>query len=144
MNFFDRELKRLLENKTDISDVKFVGRVCYGRISDKLRVRIEFVTIGIAEHYEALKATIINRNDGSVDVLTLRFSDILGKKPVVNPNFKDGICPYIWRYGEKTEWYIYTPTEADFRTIREALNNYIDVFREQTQEIESGMTISHS
>lgn len=106
-NFFEQEIKRLLRNEAAISDMRFAGRACFGRISDILRVRIEFVTLGTADHYEALKATIINRNDGPIDALTLRFSDLLGKKTVANPNFSNGICPYIWRYGEKTEWYVY-------------------------------------
>lgn len=142
MNYFEQELRRLFENDASISDKRFVGRIFFGRLTDSLRVRVDFVTMGTADHYEALKATVINRNDGPVDALTLRFSDLLGRKVVSNPNFKDGIFPYIWKYGDKIEWYAYKPTKADYDKLSEALNNYFDVFREPRLELEqSGQTM---
>lgn len=142
MNYFEQELRRLFGNDTAISDKRFVGRAFFGRLTDNLRVRVDFVTMGTADHYEALKATIINRNDGQVDALTLRFSDLLGRKAVSNPNFREGISPYIWKYGDKIEWYVYTPTKADYNQISEAINDYLDVYREPRLEQEqSGQTM---
>lgn len=147
MNYFEQELRRLFENDAAISDKRFVGRAFFGKLTDNLRVRVEFVTLGTADKYEAIKANIINRNDGPVDALTLRFSDLPGKKMVSNPNFRDGIAPYIWKYGDKIEWYVYKPTKADYDQISESLNDYFNVFREPTQEMEqsgqskSGLTM---
>lgn len=142
MNFFEQELKKLTGYIADLTDKKYVGRACFGKLTDNLRVRMELVTQGWADHYTAVKATIINRNDGPVDVLTLRFSDLLGKKTVSNPYFNDGIYPYIWNSGDKIEWYVYKPTKADYDQISEALNNYFDVFREPKLEMEqSGQTM---
>lgn len=142
MNYFEQELRRLFGNDTAISDKRFVGRAFFGRLTDNLRVRVDFVTMGTADHYEALKATVINRNDGQVDALTLRFSDLLGRKAVSNPNFREGISPYIWKYGDKIEWYVYTPTKADYDQIFEAINDYLDVYREPRLEQEqSGQTM---
>ena len=142
MNYFEQELRRLFGNDTAISDKRFVGRAFFGRLTDNLRVRVDFVTMGTADHYEALKATVINRNDGQVDALTLRFSDLLGRKVVSNPNFREGISPYIWKYGDKIEWYVYTPTKADYDQISEAINDYLDVYREPRLEQEqSGQTM---
>lgn len=142
MNYFEQELRRLFGNDTAISDKRFVGRAFFGRLTDNLRVRVDFVTMGTADHYEALKATVINRNDGQVDALTLRFSDLLGRKAVSNPNFREGISPYIWKYGDKIEWYVYTPTKADYNQISEAINDYLDVYREPRLEQEqSGQTM---
>ncbi|AFV02404.1 hypothetical protein DHBDCA_p1375 [Dehalobacter sp. DCA] len=147
MNYFEQELRRLFGNDANITDKKFVGRAFFGKLTDNLRVRVEFVTLGTADHYEAIKATIINRNDGPVDALALRLSDLVGKKMVSNPNFKDGIAPYIWKYGDKIEWYVYKPTKEDYDQISGALNDYFNVFREPTQEMEqsgqneSGLTI---
>ena len=92
--------------------------------------------MGTSDHYEAIKATIINRNDGPVDAVTLRFSDLFGKKAVSNPNFRDGVIPYIWKYGDKIEWYVYKPTKADYDQISEAINDYLDVYREPELEME--------
>ena len=136
MNFFEQELRKLAEHIADLSDKKFVGRACFGKLTDSLRVRMEFVTQGIADHYTAVKATIINRNDGPVDILTLQFSDLLGKKTVSNPNFKNGIYPHIWNSGDKTEWYVYKPTKADYEQISESLNDYLDMFRCPALEME--------
>ena len=136
MKYFEQELRRLFGNDTAISDKRFVGRAFFGKLTDNLRVRIEFVTLGIADHYEAIKATIINRNDGPVDSITLRFSDLLGKKAVSNPNFKNGVTPYIWRYGEEISWYVYKPNKLDYDQISEAINGYLDVYREPKQDME--------
>lgn len=136
MNYFEQELRKLFGNDTAISDKKFVGRAFFGKLTDKLRVKIEFVTMGIADHYQGIKATVINRNDGPVDTVSFSFSDLLGKKTVSNPNFRDGITPYIWRYGEQIDWYVYKPNKADYDQISGAINNYLDVFREPSQEME--------
>lgn len=147
MNYFEQELRRLFGNDANITDKRFVGRAFFGKLTDNLRVRVEFVTLGTADHYEAIKATIINRNDGPVDALAIRLSDLIGKKMVSNPNFRDGIAPYIWKYGDKIEWYVYKPTKADYDQISGALNDYFNVFREFTQEMEqsgqseSGLTM---
>jgi hypothetical protein len=136
MSYFEQELRRLFGNDKTISDKAFVGRSFFGKLTDSLRVRVEFVTMGTSDHYEAIKATVINRNDGPVDAITLRFSDLFGRKMVNNPNFKDGVTPYIWKYGDKIEWYVYKPVKADYDQISESLNNYFDVFREPSQEME--------
>ena len=147
MNYFEQELRRLFGNDANITDKRFVGRTFFGKLTDILRVRVEFITLGTADHYEAIKATIINRNDGPVDALALRLSDLIGKKMVSNPNFRDGIAPYIWKYGDKIEWYVYKPTKADYDQISGALNDYFNVFREPTQDMEqsgqseSGLTM---
>ena len=142
MNYFEQELRRLFGNDAAISDKRFVGRAFFGKLTENLRVRVDFVTMSTANHYEALKATVINRNDGPVDTLVLRFSDLLGRKSVNNPNFREGISPYIWKYGDKIEWYVYKPTKADYDQISGALNNYFDVFREPKLEMEqSGQTM---
>lgn len=136
MNYFEQELRRLFGNDSAISDKRFIGRVFFGKFTDNLRVRVEFVTMGTSDHYEAIKATIINCNDGPMDALTLRFSDLFGRKSVSKPNFREGISPYIWKYGDKIEWYVYKPTKADYDQISEALNDYFDVFREPALEME--------
>ncbi|MDD4495728.1 MAG: hypothetical protein PHV32_15560, partial [Eubacteriales bacterium] len=37
MNFFENELRRLLDNDGSISEKRFVGRACFMKVSDKLR-----------------------------------------------------------------------------------------------------------
>lgn len=86
---------------------------------------------------------MLNRKDGPVDALTLRFGDILGKKQVGNPNFRSGITPYVWMDREKADWYVYQPNQADYRAIRAELSDYLGVFLEgPTQTEENGQSLS--
>ena len=50
------------------------------KIGEDLRAKIEFVTTGHANHYDALKVSIIKRNEGVVDEQRFKFSDIIGIK----------------------------------------------------------------
>lgn len=133
-NFFEQELRKLFADGSIIDDPKFVGRACLGSLDSDLRVRAEFITMGIAGHYSALRLTVLNRKKGVVDKSVLRFKDILGKKAVGNPNFRSGVYPYIWDDDGKADWYVYRPTPADFEALRETADDYLNVFRERVPE----------
>ena len=133
-NFFEQELRKLFADGVIIENPKFVGRACLGSLDGDLRVRAEFITMGIAGHYSALRLTVLNRKEGVVDKSVLRLKDILGKKAVGNPNFRSGVYPYIWDDDGKAEWYAYKPTPADFEALRQAADDYLDVFRERMPE----------
>ena len=70
MNFYEQELKKIVGDR--YPDATYVGRACYVRLSDTNRAKIQFVTGIVANHYNALQLTILNRNEGQVDVLRLR------------------------------------------------------------------------
>ena len=131
MTFFEQELRKIVGD--EYPDATFVGRACYVRLSDMNRARIQFSTCGMADRYEALQVSILNRNEGVVDKLMLRFNDILGKKQVSNPNFRNGISPYIWDDHGKCSWYVYHPNENDYQKLTGAVSDYLEVFQEQTQ-----------
>lgn len=132
MTFFEQELRKIVGDM--YPDATFVGRACYVRLSDMNRAKIQFTTCGTADHYEALQMTILNRSDGQVDTLRLRFKDVLGAKAVPNnPNFRNGIAPHAWTYNGKTEWYGYHPNSRDYKKLTDAVSDYLDVFQEQTQ-----------
>lgn len=140
MNTFESELRKLFDHDTVFADTRFVGRTCYGKLSDHIRVRAEFITLGYADKYEALKVSLLNRAEGVIDTTVIRFGDLFGKKQVSNPNFRDGIIPYIWKDGQNVEWYVYRPTKADYKTLSDTVNNYLEVFREPVQEHTAGIT----
>ena len=134
-NFFERELGRVFGDGQVIRDPTYSGRACLGTLGKDLRVRAQFITTGYADHYDSLKITVLNRTDGPVDTLVLKLKDLLGNKPVPgNPNFRNGVAPYIWVYQGKPEWYAFQPTAADYETIRQAAKQYLDVFRDRQQE----------
>ena len=110
MTFYEQELRKLFADGTVIGSPKFTGRACLGTLGKDLRVRVQFVTSGHADHYDAISITVLNRTDGVVDKLRLRLKDVLGVKQVPgNPNFRSGVLPYIWDDYGKVEWYAFRP-----------------------------------
>ncbi|GFH94015.1 hypothetical protein IMSAGC003_00545 [Lachnospiraceae bacterium] len=130
MTFFEQELQKLFGKGTGLSDVRIVGNACYGRLSEDVRVKIHFTNTFSSDNYDALKVVLINRREGPVDSMVLHFSDLWGSRKVNNPNFRDGVCPHIWKDGRDVKWYAYKPTEADYRQLSGAVRDYLDVFRE--------------
>lgn len=133
MNFFEQELRKIVGSQ--YPDAAFVGRACYVRLNEMNRAKIQFTTCGTADRYQALQMTILNRNDGQVDTLRLRFADLLGKGQVNNPYIQQS-GPYAWTYNGKTEWYAYHPNDRDYRQLTDAVSGYLDVFQEQVQSSE--------
>lgn len=132
MNFFEGELRKLFGDGQTISDPNFTGKICLGTLGKELRVRAEFVTTGVMDHYDAMKLTVLNRSGGSVDTLLLRFRDIWGRKPVPrNPNFANGVIPHIWTYNGQTEWYAWVPAQADREQLARQVRQYLEPFRER-------------
>ena len=94
MTFYEQELRKIVGER--YPDATYVGRACYVRLSDMNRAKIQFVTGIVSNQYNALQMTILNRSEGQVDTLRLRFSDLLGTKVTSNPNFRNGVDPHIW------------------------------------------------
>ncbi len=135
MNFFEGELRKLFGDGKIISTPSFTGLACLGTLDKDLRIRAQFVTTGYADHYDALKLTVLNRTDGPVDTLLLRFRDIWGRKPVPgNPNFPSGVSPHIWTCDGRTEWYAWSPAQADRGQLIQQIQQYLEPFRERTPE----------
>ena len=114
----------------------FAGRACYLDLGGDNRAKLLFTTLGHADHYEALKVTVLNRMDGEVDALVFRFGDIWGSKPVANPNFPSGVKPHIWSDRGNHDWYVYRPADADFRQLAVAVSDYLGVFTDRSQQRE--------
>ena len=97
------------------------------------RAKIQFVTGIVANQYNALQLTILNRSEGQVDTLRLRFSDLLGTKMTSNPNFRNGVEPHIWDDYGKVSWYVYHPTQQDYEVLSDAVSDYLEVFQDMSQ-----------
>jgi len=80
MNFFEQELRKLVGQSNALSDPRYIGRACYGRVSDNIRAKLGFITMGTYEKYEALKTTLINNTEGEIDCNIIRFLDVWGVK----------------------------------------------------------------
>ena len=134
-NFFEQELRKLFGDGEIIDDPTYSGRSCFGTLGKDLRVRAQFISTYISNQYDALKLTVLNRTDGPVDTLVLKLKDLLGMKPLPSrPNSRDGVAPHIWDDHGNADWYIYHPITADYKTIRQAAEQYLGVFRDRQQE----------
>ncbi len=138
MTFFEQELQKIFGEDMGLSDIRIVGNACYGSLSGDIRMKAVFATGMVADQYTMLRITLLNRREGPIDSVALYFSDLWGRKKVNNPNFRDGVCPHIWKYGGKAEWYAYKPNESDYRQLSGAVSDYLNVFREPVQEQRMG------
>ena len=131
MTAFEQELRKIVSPR--YPDATYVGRACYVRLSEMNRAKIQFISTHIASQYDALRLTILNRDEGAVDNLVLRFSDLLGKKHTSNPNFRDGVIPHLWDDCGKVAGYVYQPSSRDYQELSDAVGSYLEVFQEQVQ-----------
>lgn len=131
MTFYEQELRKIVGER--YPDAAYVGRACYVRLSDMNRAKIQFATGMIASQYNALQLTILNRSEGQVDILRLRFSDLLGIKMTSHPNFRNGVEPHIWDDYGKVSWYVYHPTRQDYEVLSDAVSDYLEVFQDISQ-----------
>lgn len=141
MSFFTEELKKCTEG---FKGRKCIGNAMYIPLGGNNRLKIFFTTLGYADHYEALSISAVDKNNGVIDKTTIKFADIWGKRQVSNPNFKDGITPYVWKYGNDVNWYVYTPTLCDMELLAEQISDYAELFMEQSMELQEfpAMTMS--
>ena len=131
INAFEQELRKIVS--PSYPDAAYVGRACYVRLSEMNRAKIQFISTHMASQYDALRLTILNRDEGNVDNLILRFSDLLGKKHTSNPNFRDGVVPHLWDDGGHISWYVYQPSNRDYEELSDVVGSYLEVFQEQVQ-----------
>ena len=138
MNFFEQELRKLFGNGQIIEFPSFSGRACLGTLGNDLRVRVEFVTTGIRNHYSALRVRVISRkSDQEIDSLLIRFIDLWGKGKVSdNPYLRDGVEPHIRVDGRRTGWYAWQPAEKERDALRQQVHNFLEVYRDHSQEQE--------
>lgn len=132
MSFFTKELMKCTEG---FEGRKCIGNAMYIPLGENNRLKIFFTTLGYADHYEALSISAVDKNNGVIDKTTIKFADIWGKRQVSNPNFKDGITPYVWKYGNDVNWYVYTPTPRDMEVLAEQISDYAELFMEQSMEM---------
>ena len=124
MTYFEHEMKVLFGDSESLSaDTVFSNRTMISKISENLRAKVQFVSTKISNQYDALRLTIINRNEGTVDTETFRFVDIIGQK--------NGYSPHIWDDNGNARWYGFKMTERDYCLITEIVENYVSMYADQ-------------
>lgn len=131
LTFFEKELRRLFDDSECISaEAVFAGKTMIAPIGENLRAKVQFVTTNISGQYDALRLTIINRHEGSVDIETFRFKDIIG--------MKGNRAPHIWEDGQRVDWYIYHPTAYDYNLISNTIVDYILMYADYGAKMKGG------
>ena len=125
MTFFEQELRKIVG--AIYPDARYIGRAAYVDLGGGNRAKFEFTTLGYADHYEAIRASVISSRDGVIDSVTLRFNELFSpKKLPMNQS------PHAWADGGKVEWYGFTPTTADYDNLIAAISDYTELFEVQT------------
>ncbi len=138
MNYFERELRKIVRHCEYIRNPKYVGRACVGKLDDDIVVKMEFESTMIRDKYNALRVTLMNRSEGKIDSQLLRFNELWGVKSF---NGND-IDPHIWKYNDEVSWYCYTPTNAELKALSQSVDEYLSCFTEPEMETEEmGMSM---
>ena len=135
MNFFEQQLRNIFNGSEHSNDIKYIGRSCYITLDEATKVKATFISTLISNQYDALRLEVLNRNDGAVDKLTLRFADYFTRSANRNN------CPHLWESDGKACWYG-TPFGSELSALSSAANEYVGVFApesEQTQNEEMEM-----
>ncbi|MBR5513580.1 MAG: hypothetical protein IKV85_06300 [Ruminococcus sp.] len=101
MNYFERELRKIVGRCEYIRNPKYVGRACVGRLDDDIVVKMKFESTMIRDKYNALRVTLLNRSEGKIDSQLIRLSELWGMKSF---NGND-IDPHIWKYNDEVSLY---------------------------------------
>lgn len=138
MNFFAQEIKKITDRSEYIQNPKFVGQSCVFRLSDDVTGKLEFVTQGVADNYNALKLTLLNKREGPIDVQVMNIADVIGLKKMLG----EARSPYIWKYGNDIDWYSYHPNDNDYSVMSETVDEYLSCFAEQELTEDEELSIS--
>ena len=85
MTFFEQELRKTVG--VIYPDARYIGRAAYADLGADNRAKFEFMTLGHADQYEAIKASIINREGGVIDSVLLRFADLFSQMKLPSSRF---------------------------------------------------------
>lgn len=138
MNYFERELRKIVGCCEYIRNPKYVGRACVGRLDDDIVVKMEFESTMIRDKYNALRVTLMNRSEGKIDSQLIRFNELWGVKHIRG----DDIEPHIWKYNEDVNWYCYIPTTAEMSELSQFVDEYLSCFTKPEMEETEEMGIS--
>lgn len=119
-------MEEMLLKRVALTDKKICGDTIIGRINENINAKLTIIENGYANHFSAIRLTIINKKTGDIDKQIFKFLDVWGKKPLTAS--ADGGA-YIWRYYDDIDWYGYRPTIAEYNKLAEVINDYISLYQ---------------
>lgn len=138
MNFFEQELRKIVEHCGYIRNPKFVGRACVGRLTDDITVKLNFITRRYTEKYDCLQITLINRHESKLDTQSIAFEDMWKPARVTGSM----VNMHFWLDVHGYEWYARIPTRAEYMELADSVNEYLSCFTEPEMEETEDMGMS--
>lgn len=131
MTIYEQELQKMIQGIPFIQRYTLAGKAILGSLDKDLRVKISFITTGIARYYDALKIRIINRTEGEVDAHVVKFKDILSNgKDIAIEEISGGFS-----------WGLNKSLLSDYAKINQCLHNYLSYYAPE-QEPQEGQEMS--
>ena len=127
------ELKKMFEGRIAMQDMHYVGKACYGRLEENLRVKIELGQGFMDNGYTRLTISVLERTNGLVDQMKFLISDVTGLKQEIDGERIAG--PELRSYKDSV-WWNCEMEETDYQKIAEAVNGYLSLF--QLEELVHG------
>lgn len=138
MNFFEMTFKKIFDNVDGIENTKYIGRSCIADVGGGKVMKASFVQTGMTGgKKDALRISIISKNDGEIDSTTIRFADIWTRRFRICGNTE---APQIWFRNEKAEWFTPQPTTDDFLELSNMVSEYVGFYSEINMEQNEGMS----
>ena len=131
MNFYEKEMRTMFGKNDLLTDMKFVGKTLLGKLDEDKLLKLQLKSTEIDGHYDAILATVFNKNEGAIDKQTFHFSDIVGMY-----DCGDGspISPYMWDYNGKSQWR--TPINNTQKSeIASTVLDYAGMFQDRSNEL---------
>ncbi len=123
MNKMEHELRRMFRESELLYDAMFCGKMMIGKLDKDVRAKVEFWSTNVHKHYDALKVTIMNRTEGTIDMTVLKFGDIIGPRI--------GADPYYWDEGHSPGWYGFKMTGDEYDQISDTVHDYMSMFAQE-------------
>lgn len=127
MTLFEKELRNMFETCDFIQEKAYSGKSMLGKLDESLRVKVSFVTTGVADVYNALRIKVINRTEGEIDSELFRFSDIIGTQ---RSAYNNKVEPHIWHVDGKDEWYL-PISQNERERIADTVLDYVSMYQEE-------------
>lgn len=126
---FAAELQRIFKGTRLLKDFRSIGDVAYGRLNERLTVKIQFVAREKRSEFDAVSVTVLNETKGVVDTCIIGLETVWGLQNLYG-HMKS---PFLWRdYNNRNfrlEWYDWKPQEQHMRTLFETIKQYLALWR---------------
>ena len=122
----------MFEGNTTLSEQKYNDKTMLAKLGDDLRVKIQMSRDRVADHHNGLSVSVINRTEGTVDQNNFTFSSVLGTFNDPVGNITD---IQLWDYRGNVSWYGYTPTDAQLKSVADAVTDYVSMYLPEDMEM---------